>query len=143
MYKTLLNNEIERLKSKGIPYNIESGKFDLIDMQEKASGKPPIDLENSILIVKQIMFYGAFDVNLWNANTEFLKLISAYNFVDYSNLIEVSQTGNFVTVKSEFASIHEVRFLMQYDLTSFIETNPANIFHASLEYIKIHKLEQK
>ncbi|MCF6365282.1 MAG: hypothetical protein L3J35_03675 [Bacteroidales bacterium] len=143
MYKTLLNNEIEKLKSKGIPYNIESGKFDLADMQEKASGKPYIDLENSILIVKKIVFYGVFNVSLWNASTTFLQLISAYQNIDYSNLIEVSQTTPFVTVKSEFASVHEVRFLMRYNLTTFIESDPANIFKASLEYIKIHKLEQK
>jgi len=142
MFKALLNNELEKLKAAGIPYNIEAGKFDLSDMHEVSAGNPYIDLEGAILIVKKITFYGAFTPNNFNANTEFVRLISVYNNIDLSNLFTVRQNGNFVEVSSEFASVHEVRFKMQYDLTTFIESNPANIFNASCEYIKIHKLEQ-
>lgn len=142
MYKILLNNELEKLKSKNIPFNIEAGKFDLFEMHEASSNNPYIDLEGTILIVKKITFYGAFTPNNFNANTTFVKLLSAYNNVDLSNLFTVRQNGNFVEVSSEFASVHEVRFKMFYDLTTFIESNPANIFNASCEFIKIHKLEQ-
>ena len=48
MYKTLLNNELDKLNNAGIPYNIEPGKFNLSDMHEISANKPAIDLEGAI-----------------------------------------------------------------------------------------------
>ena len=142
MYKILLNNEIEKLKAQNIAFKIEPGKFDLADMQEISSNKPYIDLAGAVLIVKKVTFYGIFNTDLFTSNTEFIKLISAYNYIDLSNDLTIKQTNKFVEISSEFASVHEVKFLMQYDLTKFIEPDPAQIFHASLEYFKIHKLNK-
>lgn len=142
MYKTLLNIETEKLVKADIPYNIEAGYFVLEDMHEAAVIKDALDLAGSIYIIKKIQFQGAFSVNAWTAATKFLRLKSMYNDVDLTGVFEVSQTGNLVTVESEFASVHKVRLKLMYNLAIFIESVAGNIHRASVEYIKINPLNK-
>lgn len=143
MFQSLLNNEIEKLKSKGIPFELENGFYTLADFSEAAAAANVIPLSDSILIVKKISVSGTFVPSAWLAGTTFFQLISKHEngFVNYSNFDFVLYDAT-CNVWSEFPSVHKVQLIIRYDLTTFLTAVAANVHRAQLDYVKLTPLKK-
>lgn len=139
MWRELFNNEIRALREKKIPFEIETGFFQLGDFSEASGTQKHIPLDDSILIVKKISVTGKFIPNLWTAATTFFQLISEKENITYKDF-DYYHYDSTTHVFSDFPSVHKAKLIIRYDLLTFVEPVAVKIHRAILEYVKINPL---
>ncbi|MBN2664386.1 MAG: hypothetical protein JXR68_12115 [Bacteroidales bacterium] len=125
----MITEIIQKIEKSYKNTTISPFKLDIIDFNKE------IDLSNSTLIINSISFLGNFDLLLINKSTQFIKVRSNNNYVDYSNMIKIEQSGTLTRVYSDYLSIHSREIFIEFnsnDLSKFITNNLANIYKASV-----------